>query len=160
VTWNKHVASIYHQKRYKKRIRLGLCVVCARRKTNGKKCCDDCLRKRKEWRRVRTPLFCAECRKEIKGEERDGRRLHRECSLKRSERRNPQQHRSAAMGYQQRHKNLGLCLSCSRKVFKWSRCRQHYAIAKERYDRVISYMKAGQLGGNNRNSRYRKHTSP
>ena len=124
-------------KRYKeKRKRLGLCLTCSRKATKGLLRCRACRAKSREVRMARYPLFCPECRKLIKPKDRNGKKFHKLCAEKRQSRWYPQIHRSAAVAYQQGHKELGLCQSCSRKTFKWGRCRQHYAVAMERYDRA------------------------
>ncbi len=135
-----YIAAIYERKRYKEHKRLGLCVRCSRKAKTGFIYCPACQARMKKWRMARHPLYCLECRKLIRPEERTGRSLHRKCAQKRLDRRYPQQHRSAAVTYQRRHKELGLCQMCSKKAFKWDRCRQHYAMAKERSDRVVGLM--------------------
>jgi len=83
---------------------------------------------------TRHPLYCAECGKLIKPEERHGgKRFHKRCSQKRVLRMYPQQHRSAVIAYQKRHRKLGLCYSCPRKAFKGGLCRKHYGKVLERY---------------------------
>jgi hypothetical protein len=80
---------------------------------------------------ARHPKFCPECRELIKPEERQiGKRFHKLCVQKR---RYPQQHKSAAIAYQERHRRLGLCYSCPRKAFKGGLCRRHYGMVLERY---------------------------
>jgi len=86
---------------------------------------------------ARHPNFCPECGKLIKPEERHGgKRFHKLCAQRRRTRLYPQQHRSAVLAYQRRHKELGLCLICPQKAFKGRRCRKHYIMAKEKYDRA------------------------
>ncbi len=82
---------------------------------------------------LRRPLFCPECKTLIRPEERNGRKFHKLCAEKRQSRRYPQIHRSAAIAYQERHKKMGLCASCPRKVFKGGLCRKHYGKVLERY---------------------------
>ncbi len=84
-------------------------------------------------RMERRPLFCGECKKLIQPEDRNGRIFHKLCAEKRQSRRYPQIHRSAALAYQERHRKMGLCTSCPRRVFKGSLCRKHYRMAQERY---------------------------
>lgn len=36
--------------------------------------------------------------------------------------------------YQVKHESEGLCILCSRKIFKWKRCRTHYIAARKRND--------------------------
>ena len=105
-----------YQERHRK---LGLCVQCSRKPAPGFVSCRVCLEREREMRMERRPLFCGECKKLIKPEDRNGRKFHRLCAQKR------------AKGYQERHRKLGLCLQCSRKtanssfstnhlVFLWS----------------------------------------
>ncbi len=121
-------------KRYRERHRrLGLCTSCSRKAKTGSLQCRVCLAKTREQWMTRHSLFCAECRKLIKPEERwRGNRFHKLCGQKRRAR-YPQQHRAATLAYQQRHRELGLCLQCPRKGFKGSLCRRHYKMAQERY---------------------------
>jgi len=119
-----------YQERHRK---LGLCVSCSRKAKAGMVNCGVCLAKAREQWRASHPLFCAECRKLIKSEERwHGNRFHKLCGQKRRAR-YPQQHRSAAIAYQQRHRMKGLCTNCPRKVFKGGLCRKHYGKVLERY---------------------------
>ena len=122
-------------KRYKeKRKRPGLCLTCSRKATKGLLRCRVCRAKSREIRMARYPLFCPECRKLIKPEERHGgKSFHKLCAQKRKARREPPTHRRAALAYQRRHRELGLCLQCSREVFKSQLCRKHYRMAQERY---------------------------
>ncbi len=114
--------------------RLGLCVNCSRKTKTGMLYCQVCLTRMRKWRMTRTPLFCPECRKLIKPKERHGgKRFHKRCSQKRRLRMYPQQHWTAAIAYQRRHRKMGLCPSCPRKVFKGGLCRKHYKMAQERY---------------------------
>ncbi len=118
--------------------RLGLCIWCSREAKTGMVLCQVCLARTSERRLARHPKFCPECKKLIKPEERHiGKKLHELCAQRRKARWSPLTHRRAAIAYQQRHKELGLCQNCSRKAFKWGRCRQHYSVAKERYDRAM-----------------------
>jgi len=118
-------------KRYQERHRrLGLCTSCSRKAKTGSFQCRVCIAKAKEQWRVSHPLFCAECRKLIKPEERwRGKRFHKLCGQKRR----AQVHRAAALAYRKRHRELGLCTSCPRKAFKRSLCRKHYKMAQDRY---------------------------
>jgi len=122
-------------KRYKeKRKRPGLCLTCSRKATKGLLQCRVCRAKRREIRMARYPLFCPECRKLIKPEERHGgKRFHKRCSQKRMAILYPPQHRSASIAYQKRHRKMGLCTSCPRKAFKGGLCRKHYGKVLERY---------------------------
>jgi len=90
---------------------------------------------------ARHPLFCTECGKEIKREEKIRRRFHKLCAQKRRARTyplvHPLVHRAAVIAYQERHRMEGLCTSCPRKVFKGGLCRKHYGMAQERnYERA------------------------
>jgi len=77
-------------KQYRERHRrLGLCVWCSRKASKGKTCCEVCLKKIRERRMARHPLYCGECGKLVKPEERYGRagiRFHRLCAKKRAKR--------------------------------------------------------------------------
>ncbi len=126
-------------KRFRERHKqLGLCVNCSRKVKTGMLHCQVCLTRMRKWRMTRHPLFCPECRKLIKPKERHGgKRFHKRCSQKRRLRTYPQQHRAAAITYQRRHREMGLCTSCPRKMFKGSLCRTHYRMAQERnYERA------------------------
>ena len=121
-------------KRYKeKRKRLGLCLTCSRKATKGLLKCRVCRAKSREVRMARYPLFCPECRKLIKPKDRNGKKFHKLCAEKRQSRWYPHIHRSASLAYQKRHRKMGLCPSCPRKVFKSGLCRKHYKMAQERY---------------------------
>ena len=120
--------------RYKARhIKAGLCVHCSRKPKSGLLSCQVCLKRTRLWQMTRRPLFCGECKKLIKPEDRNGRTFHKLCAEKRQSRWYPQIHRSAAITYQERHTRLGLCIKCPRKLFKGSLCRKHYKMAQERY---------------------------
>ncbi len=119
-----------YRKRHK---RLGLCVSCSRKPKAGLLYCQVCLARMRERKMLRRPLFCGECRKLIKSEDRNGRKFHKLCAEKRHSRWYPQIHRSASLAYQQRHRKMGLCPSCPRKGFKSGLCRKHYKMAQERY---------------------------
>ena len=125
--------AIYQRKRYKKHKQLGICVGCSRKAKTGFIYCLICQARMREWKMLRHPLFCPECKKLIRPEERNGRKYHKLCAEKRQARWYPQIHRSAALAYQERHRKLGLCIKCPRKVFKGSLCRKHYRMAQERY---------------------------
>ncbi len=121
-------------RRFRERhIRLGLCVGCSRKAKTGMLHCQVCLEKLRERRMERHPLFCLECRKIIRPEEGTGRSIHKKCVQKRIARMHRLAHRRAVLAYQQRHRKLGLCTSCPRKVFKGSLGRKHYKMAQERY---------------------------
>ncbi len=117
--------------------RLGLCVNCSRKAKTGMLHCQVCLTRMRKWWMTHHPLFCPECRKLIKPKERhSGKRFHKRCSQKRRLRTYPQQHRTAAIAYQERHRKMGLCTSCRSKVFKSQLCRKHYRMAQEKYYRL------------------------
>ncbi len=129
----KPLAAEYQRGYYRERKRLGLCVKCGCKAQAGRTKCGVCLEKERERRMVQRPLFCDECERPIKFAERSGRRLHKLCDQKRQPRRTPSQHRLAAVAYQRRHKEMGLCLICPQKVFKAGVCRKHYKEAQEWY---------------------------
>ena len=120
-------------KRHRARhIKAGLCIKCSRKPKPGLLHCRVCLEKERKLRIERHPLFCLECRKLIKPEERwRGNRFHKLCGQKRRAR-YPQQHRATALAYRKRHRKLGLCLQCPRKVYKGGYCRKHYRMERER----------------------------
>ena len=122
-------------KRYEKQHkRLRLCVRCNRKASKGRTYCKVCLKKMRERWMAQNPLFCGECKKLIKPEERSGKagiRFHKMCSQKRA-RRYPEEHRLASLAYRKRHRKLGLCTSCRKKAFKGGLCRKHYKLAQER----------------------------
>jgi len=122
-----------HQRYKARHIRLGLCVQCSRRAAKGLLRCRVCQEKARKRRIERHPLFCLECRKLIRPEERTGRSIHKKCVQKRRARMHRLTHRRAVLAYQERHRKLGLCTSCPRKAFKRSLCRKHYKMAQERY---------------------------
>jgi len=115
-------------KRYRARhIKAGLCIQCSRKPKPGLLHCRVCLEKERKRRMERHPLFCPECGKLIKPEERYiGNRFHKLCAQKRRARRVPPVHRRAVLAYQERHRKLGLCRNCPRKAFKGRLCRKHY----------------------------------
>ncbi len=129
----KHTLAEYQRSYYQKRKRLGVCVKCGRKVEAGMSQCGVCLGKNRKRKKVQHPMFCDECKRPIKSEERSGRRFHRLCTQKRQARTNPPQHRSAALAYQRRHKEMGLCLTCPQKAFRAGYCRKHYRTAQERY---------------------------
>ncbi len=125
--------AIYQRKRYKDYKRLGICVSRSRKAKTGLLYCQVCLARMRERKMLQRPLFCPECNKLIRPEDRNGRKFHKQCAEKRQSRRYPQIHKSAALAYQERHRKLGLCTNCPRKVFKSGLCRKHYRMAQERY---------------------------
>ncbi len=133
----KPIPSAYQ--RYKARhIKLGLCVQCSRKPQPGLLLCRVCLERVRKWRMARNPLFCGECKKLIKPEDRNRNRLHRLCAEKRRARREPPIHRRAVLSYQERHHKLGLCHNCPRKAFKGGLCRRHYGMVLKRYYKRVS----------------------
>ncbi len=127
----KPIPSAYQ--RYKARhIKVGLCVQCSRKPKLGLLRCRVCLERARKRHFERHPLFCLECRKLIRPEERTGRSYHRRCAQKRIARMHPLVHRRAVLAYQRRHRKMGLCSSCPRKVFKSRLCRKHYRMKRER----------------------------
>jgi len=94
-----------YQERHRK---LGLCVSCSRKPKAGLLYCQVCLARMRERKMLQRPLFCGECKKLIKSEDRNGRKFHKLCAEKRQSRWYPQQHRAAAVAYQERHAKLGL----------------------------------------------------
>jgi len=129
-------------KRYRARrmrhIKAGLCIKCSRKPKPGLLHCRVCLERIRKWRMERHPLFCLECRKLIRPEERTGRSIHKKCVQKRIARMHPPVHRRAVLSYQERHRKLGLCHNCPRKVFKGGLCRKHYGKVLERYYKRVS----------------------
>ncbi len=130
------LAAEYQCGYYHERKRLGLCVKCGRKVEAGMSQCGVCLRKNRERKMVLHPLICGECNRPIESKERSGRRLHKLCAQKRQARRSPSQHRSAALAYQRRHKEMGLCLICPQKAFRAGYCQKHYRTAQEKYYRA------------------------
>ncbi len=118
---------------YERHKRLGLCVQCSRKAATGSFTCRVCLERERKLRMERNPLFCGECKKLIQPEDRNRNRFHKQCAEKRKSRRYPQQHRSAVIAYQERHRRRRLCCSCPRKAFKGGLCRRHYGMVLERY---------------------------
>ena len=134
----KQIPAEYQRRYYQERKRLGICVKCGRKAEAGMAQCGVCLRKNRERKMVQHPLFCDECERPIKFAERSGRRLHKLCAQKRQARRYPLQHRLAAIAYQRRHKEIGLCLICPQNAFKAGVCRKHHRMAQERYHSAAS----------------------
>ena len=130
------LAAEYARSYYQKRKRLGVCVSCGRKAEGGMSQCGVCRRKNRERNKALHPLFCGECKRPIKSEERSGRRLHKLCAQKRKARMSPRTHRLAALAYRRRHKEMGLCLNCPEKLFKAGLCRRHYQMTKKRIDRA------------------------
>ncbi len=129
-------------KRYRARrmrhIKAGLCVQCSRKPKPGLLRCRVCLERTRKRHMERHPLFCLECRKLIRPEERTGRIYHRRCAQKRIARMHPLVHRRAVLAYQERHRRLGLCHNCPRKAFKGGLCRRHYGMVLTRnYERAV-----------------------
>ncbi len=122
-----------HQRYKARHIKLGLCVQCSRKPKPGLLLCRVCWERVRKWRMARNPLFCLECRKLIRPEERTGRSIHKKCVQKRIARIYPLVHRRAALAYQRRHRKMGLCIKCPRKAFKGGLCRKHYRMAQEQY---------------------------
>ena len=133
---SKHILAEYQRSYYHERKRLGLCVKCGRKAQTGRTKCGVCLGKEIDRWKVLHPLFCGECERPIKSEERSGRRLHKLCAQIRQARRSPRTHRLAALAYRRRHKEMGLCTNCPKKVFRANLCRKHYRTAQERYYRA------------------------
>ncbi len=133
---SKDTLAQYARSYYLERKHLGLWGGCGRKAQAGRTRCDVCLRKASVRWKVLHPVFCGECKRPIKSEERSGRRLHKLCAEKRQARRYPRQHRLAAIGYQRRHKKLGLCRICPQKAFRAGYCRKHYRMAQERYHKA------------------------
>jgi len=129
----RQLDAIYQLKRYKEHKRLGICVSCSRKAATGLVSCRVCLERKQKLHMARHPLFCLECRKLIRPEERTGRSIHKKCVQKRRARMHPLVHRKAVLAYQERHRKLGLCHNCPRKAFKGWFCRKHYRMAQERY---------------------------
>ncbi len=123
---------------YERHRRLRLCVQCSRKAVTGLVSCRVCRERVRKWRMERHPLFCLECRKLIRPEERTGRRIHKKCVQKRIARMYRLTHRRAALAYQERHRKLGLCIKCPRKAFKGGLCRKHYGMVSERYYKRVS----------------------
>ena len=134
----KQIPAEYQRRYYQERKRLGICVKCGRKAEAGMAQCGVCQRKSRERKMVQHPLFCGECERPIKFAETSGRRLHKLCAQKRQARRYPSQHRLAAIAYQRRHKEIGLCLICPQNAFKAGVCRKHHRMAQERYHSAAS----------------------
>ncbi len=133
----RQLAAIYQRKRYKEHKRLGICAKCSRKAKTGMLHCQVCLARKREQRMERQPLFCGECKKLIKPEERrGGKSFHKLCAQRRRARIYPQRHRLAVLAYQRRHRKMGLCYRCPRKAFKGGSCRKHYRMKREREHRA------------------------
>ncbi len=129
---------------YEQHKRLGLCVQCSRKAVTGLVSCRVCLERTRKWHMERHPLYCLECRKLIRPEERTGRSYHRRCAQKRIARMHPLVHRRAVLAYQERHRRLGLCYNCPGKAFKGGLCQRHYGMVLERYyERAVGSVKRG-----------------
>ncbi len=129
----RQLAAIYQRKLYKDHKRLGICVSCSRKAKTRFIYCLVCQARMKKWWIARHPLFCLECRKLIRPEERhDGKRFHKLCAQRRRARMYPQRHRLAVLAYQRRHRELGLCRRCPEKIFRGGLCRKHYRIERVR----------------------------
>ncbi len=130
----RQLAAIYLRKWHKEHKRLGICVSCNRKAKTGMLQCRVCLARAREQMIARHPKFCPECKKLIKPEERwRGKRFHKLCAQRRRARIYPRLHRLAVLAYQRRHRKMGLCYSCPRKVFKSRLCRKHYMMEREQY---------------------------
>ncbi len=133
----KPILSAYQ--RYKVRhIKAGLCIQCSRKPKPGLLRCRICLERERKRHMARHPLFCLECRKLIRPEERTGRSIHKKCVQKRRARMHRLTTRRAVLAYQKRHRKLGLCYRCPRKAFKGGLCRKHYGKVLERYYKRVS----------------------
>ena len=132
----KHIAAEYARSYYLERKRLGVCVKCGRKAQAGRTKGGVCLRKETDRWKALHPVICGECELPIKSEERSGRRLHKLCAQIRQAQRSPRTHRLAALVYQWRHKEMGLCISCPKKAFKANLCRKHYRTEQERHHRA------------------------
>ncbi len=132
----KPIPNTYYKRYRARRIKAGLCVQCSRKPETGLLRCRVCRERVRKWRMARNPLFCLECRKLFRPEERHrGKRFHKLCGQKRRAR-YPQRHRLSVLAYQRRHRKMGLCSSCPRKVFKSWLCRKHYRMERERKHRA------------------------
>jgi len=80
---SKHILAENARSYYLERKRLGVCVRCGRKAEAGGTKCGVCVGKDRERRMVLHLLFCGECKRPIKSEERSGRRLHKLCAQKR-----------------------------------------------------------------------------
>ncbi len=121
-----------YRARHMRHIKAGLCVKCSRKPKSGLLHCRVCLERTRKWHMARHSLFGLECRKLIRPEERTGRSIHKKCVQKRIARMYRLTHQRAVLAYQERHRKMGLCSSCPRKVFKGRLCRNHYRIERER----------------------------
>ncbi len=135
---SKHILAEYLRNKYLEHKQLRLCVQSCGRKTEaGRARCSVCLRKARAREKVLHPLICGECKQPIESKERNvPRTFHKLCAEKRQARRYPRQHRSAALAYQRRHKEMGLCTRCPKKAFRANLCRKHYRTTLEKYHRA------------------------
>ncbi len=128
-----------NQEYRKRHNRLGLCVSCSRKVKAGRVHCGECLRRKRERWKAHNPVYCPECSKPLKPDERTGGRFHRLCAQKRRARMYPLKHKSAVIAYQRRRRELGLYQRCPERVFRWGFCRKHYKMGQDRYyDRAVS----------------------
>ncbi len=126
----QHKATKRYQERHR---RLGLCVWCTRKAKTGMLKCQVCLAKARDQMMAHHPMFCTECKKLIKPEERQrGKRVHKLCAQRRRARIYPHRHRLAVLAYLRRHRKMGLCSSCPKKAFKSWLCRKHYKMERDR----------------------------
>lgn len=127
---------IYYARFRAKKIRTGTCLMCARRVVPGRRRCQVHIEKYRlkfvicihckrrvgsEFRtRVRIPRVHPACRDER-------RRLMQRLNWNRSERPASyvKSHRKAVNRYRARHRKLGICELCPRKVKSGGRCRRH-----------------------------------
>ena len=119
-------------------IKARLCVKCSRKPKPGLLHCRVCLERTRKRQMARYPLFCLECRKLIRPEERTGRSIHKKSVQKRIAEMRRLTHRRAVLAYQERHRRLGLCHNCPRKAFNGELCQRHYGmVLKRNYDRAV-----------------------
>ena len=131
------LAAEYQRSYYHERKRLGLCVKCGCKVEAERTKCGVCLGKEIDRWKVLHPLFCGECKQPIESKERDvPRTFHKLCAQRRQARMSPRTHRLAALAYRRRHKVMGLCTNCPKKVFRANLCRKHYRTEQERYHRA------------------------
>ncbi len=129
-------------KKYRERHkRLGLCPLCSRKAKAGMVHCGECLRRKRQQWRLQRSVYCPECSKPLKPDERIGGRLHRLCAQKRRARMYPLVHRAAVIAYQERHRELGLCLRCPERVFRWGFCGKHYKMEQEKFRKLYAKSK-------------------
>ncbi len=134
---SKHTLAEYQRSYYLERNRLGVCVKCGGKVEAGMSQCGVCRMKNRERKMALHPLICGECKQPIESKERNvPRTFHKLCAQERQARRYPHQHRSAALAYQRRHKEMGLCTRCPKKAFRANFCRKHYRTTLEKYHRA------------------------